>query len=604
MSVQKILFIVILVLVGSFIYLGIGLDSVYKSGLISYKAEIIDHGCVSCHESKLNTTHSSQHRPFNHIDQTGCISCHLGNATEKHDKKMAHLGMIKIPGNLSNIYKTCGKCHEKTTIHVMNSLMANGFGMVSVNRYVFGESKSLNGLHSLKNIKNSNADLHLKQLCKQCHLGTEKTEFGHSSQGIRGGGCLACHMDESSFVGSGHMGLTVQVKNHNCFSCHSRSSRISTSFEGWHESKVDKKSSLVIEDQKQKRGQFRFLKDGRLFEKKTADIHHQKGFQCIDCHTAGGIMGDGQKYAHQEEQVEISCIDCHFEKLPETLGYKDLDSQAKNLLGLRADRAKIKRKYVVSSKKQKALINVFKEKGQFFFQKKITGEKIKLHILKSSCQRNDSNHKNLNCTSCHSAWAPQCISCHTQKDQQGLWNEYSGDFLSDAPTLGVRLNKGVKNIITFTPGMVMTLSQKKKDLKKLNLNKIDQESSFHRLFAPIVAHTIVKEGRSCISCHQNPNALGYGRGIINFNEADPSKWKFLPLYFELQDGLPADAWIPFMGRRDSPANTRENTRPFTPKEQRKILTVGRCLSCHDAYKDQWIYESFGQSLKKMKTKCQ
>ena len=47
------------------------------------------------------------------------------------------------------------------------------------------------------------------------------------------------------------------------------------------------------------------------------------------------------------------------------------------------------------------------------------------------------------------------------------------------------------------------------------------------------------------------------------------------------DGLPEDAWIPFLGVRTGMVSTRDDVRPFSVEEQRRILTVGACLTCHE-----------------------
>ncbi|MCK7517635.1 MAG: hypothetical protein MZV64_07920 [Ignavibacteriales bacterium] len=45
--------------------------------------------------------------------------------------------------------------------------------------------------------------------------------------------------------------------------------------------------------------------------------------------------------------------------------------------------------------------------------------------------------------------------------------------------------------------------------------------------------------------------------------------------------LPKDAWIGFLKTRDETSTTRTNTRPFTVEEQKRILLVGACLTCHE-----------------------
>ena len=110
--------------------------------------------------------------------------------------------------------------------------------------------------------------------------------------------------------------------------------------------------------------------------------------------------------------------------------------------------------------------------------------------------------------------------------------------------------------------------------------KNGSDKSFKRSFAPAFPHTIRKESRSCKSCHNNPSALGYGSGKLEFTKA--GKWKFTPDYgLTKADGLPRDAWIGFLKDRDNDFATRDNVRPFSIEEQRKILEVGACLTCHE-----------------------
>jgi hypothetical protein len=87
--------------------------------------------------------------------------------------------------------------------------------------------------------------------------------------------------------------------------------------------------------------------------------------------------------------------------------------------------------------------------------------------------------------------------------------------------------------------------------------------------------------------NNNPEALGYGRGVLRLERtAAGGRWVFTPAVAPLaQDGLPADAWIPFLGTRTDMVSTRDDVRPFTVEEQRKILRVGACLTCHPGGSD-------------------
>ena len=124
--------------------------------------------------------------------------------------------------------------------------------------------------------------------------------------------------------------------------------------------------------------------------------------------------------------------------------------------------------------------------------------------------------------------------------------------------------------------MILTI-----DKESFTGNKNDAEI-FHRMYAPAAPHTTTKEGRSCVSCHNDPFALGYGEGKLTYEIiSGKGIWKFDPMYEnDKHDNLPADAWIGFLQNRDGAVSTRSNVSPLTIEQQKQILTVGACLICH------------------------
>lgn len=201
-------------------------------------------------------------------------------------------------------------------------------------------------------------------------------------------------------------------------------------------------------------------------------------------------------------------------------------------------------------------------------------------------------HSRLDCGACHTAWAPQCISCHTSFDSKvqgwdhlagkfvdGEWQEEGADYQSDGPALGVAVSAGPQGkleerVTTFVPGMIIDL--------KVPLENANRGKEFHRLFAPASPHTTSARARDCRSCHANPAALGYGRGKLKYEvKGAVGRWVFSPAYPpSSQDGLPQDAWIGFLQEPSAGTTTRKDARAFTLKEQRQILLVGACLECH------------------------
>jgi hypothetical protein len=595
------------------------------------------NGCIECHGEMegFESAHSTE--------KIGCESCHLGSSFTSN-KVFAHKGMILIPGNLSDAKKTCGvtDCHPGIPERITSSLMNTMSGVISVDRFAFNELNKPEGLFRVKDLTQSDADNHLRNLCASCHLGNEKSELGPITELSRGGGCNACHLnyndeaieqlkkyqiskiknqnskeekDLSINLPKIHPQLSLKISNNHCFGCHSRSGRISTNYEGWFEALLTEDQiktfshSEIIEghpelisgseseklkpaesEARQSRQvqlytnetEFRVLMDGRVFQKTKDDIHHQAGMECIDCHVSMEVMGDGNLYEHLEEQVKVQCTDCHSSET-NSMKFDELDFESKKIVDLRKY-GRDDEKFLITKKSNILLINTYlNTSNEKYLITKSSNKKLQLNPPATICVEGNA-HKRLNCQSCHTEWVTHCVGCHTEydpnlegydlldnKDIVGSWKETPSDFYIDYPVLGIRKEKSGKEIIdTFIPGMVVTIEKMKNYLDK----KI-----FKRLFAPTFSHTINKYGRNCESCHNNPLALGYGKGKLNFS--DKGEWKFKVQFSNhKEDNLPKDAWIGFLKSRDETSTTRIATRPFTIEEQKKILTVGACLTCH------------------------
>jgi len=562
--------------------------------------------CQYCHSGVQGF--SPAHSP----EAIGCASCHLGNPFTI-DKNLAHSEMIKIPGNLSDAKLTCGNenCHPDISDRLPNSIMSTMSGVISVDKFTFDDADNLDELYNVNELKNDASDTHLKNLCASCHIGKEKKEYGKITQLSRGGGCNACHLNysenslsdldslKSGFLIKAHPSLSLEITDEHCFGCHSRSGRISTNYEGWHETQLSWKE---IPDS----GKYRLLEDERVFVFVEEDVHHQKGLACIDCHVSKEVMGDGNLYAHKEEQEIVACEDCHFQNEPSVVALDELDSESKKIVDVRKFNAK---EFLTTKKRNAPLINTYKAAtGEWKLKDKINGKEHPLNPPNFICAEGKA-HDRLSCSSCHTAWAPQCVGCHTEfnpvrkginhltdEETKGAWEEAVGIFFAEAPTLGVIDGK----IHPFVPGMILTIN-------KNSYTKNGEEEIFKRLFAPASPHTISAKGRSCKSCHNNPLALGYGRGELKYNIKDGSGvWSFIPEYEnDKHDGLPQDAWIGFLDEKSKGQATRENAGAFSVEEQKKILTVGACLVCHDENSDMILntLSGFDETIKRLSTKC-
>ena len=567
--------------------------------------------CILCHTKTYGF--ADAHNP----ETIGCFSCHGGNPLSTV-KNQSHKGMILIPGNLENSQQSCGttQCHPEIVERVPTGLMATLSGMISVNRTVFGEQKDPDILTDVQQLKNSAADEHLKNLCVVCHLGNQKTELGSVKEWSRSGGCLACHLNYSEKAKKAlhqsrtnyiraHPSVSLQVTNKHCFGCHNRSGRISTNYEGWHETTLEV-SEMPDSDN------YRLIEGRRVFEKQQEDIHHKLGLECIDCHNSYELMGDGKHYAHEEDQEDVQCIDCHFSNEPLITEASDLENESAIIATLRFGNINDK-KFLTTQKYGRALINTFVENDTAYMMTKNGGDIFTLTAPAEVCAGNNA-HSSLSCSSCHSAWASSCIGCHNSYDKEklgynmlenkqkkGTWVEHKGTFSAKLPALGVRTSEGKKEIVPVNPGMILTL-----DIKSYTKSEKDSVI-FRRLFSPIAPHTTSEKGRSCKSCHNNPVALGYGEGELKYVIQDNrGEWIFNPSFNnDINDGLPEDAWTGFLQYRSGMVSTRKNVFPFDVDEQKKILTVGACLTCHEENSNVMneSLDNFSKLIKEHNQKC-
>jgi len=362
---------------------------------------------------------------------------------------------------------------------------------------------------------------------------------------------------------------------------------------------------------------YRLLEDQRVFEFVAADVHHESGMDCIDCHNSYETMGDGQNHIHEEFQVKIRCEDCHFAGDANVMTVDQLDSETYKILQLKAYPQG--RQFLKKQKSGIAMANTFlDELGKPWLVTKNSGKNLPMLPPAEICSRGNA-HDDLSCDACHTAWAPQCIGCHNvyekntegydlleNRFKDGTWVEYTGKFLADMPALGVdermeTAGPNARKVGTFINGMVLSID------KESYAEDAEESEIFHRLYAPTVAHTTSREGRGCKSCHNNPVALGYGHGTLEFiAEGKTGYWKFTPQFApNKHDGLPEDAWIGFLNERDGWTTTREGVRPFSIVEQKRILNVGACLTCHAEDSDVMLQglDDFEKILKIISEEC-
>jgi len=520
------------------------------SGLFSLAAEAdgkMSGTCVHCHADK-KVGFSAAHA----FAAGSCVTCHAGdNAATLADD--AHDGLLAFPGELGNARRACGGCHADRVASVSRSLMHTGHGLVEVTRHALGESDKPEHATNLQSLGNGVADSMLRKQCASCHLGQPKTGHQHDVMWDRGGGCLACHIND--YPVDAHPALSAYVSDERCFGCHARSGRISLSFAGLAEIDAptgpNEKPALR-------------LPDGRHVARMPADVHYRAGMSCIDCHTSAGLMGGAGDARHQREAVDISCEDCHDNHSP-TMTVAEWPASLASMLKRVPFATDKNTAFLTTAKNGTPLWPIELRDDGAWLHTKNTGRVLKVPAASPSRHADDQDHERLACATCHSQWAPQCFGCHMQYDADskqwdhidrrltpGRWSNERWHVDNALPALGVNTDNEIE---LFIPGMIMTVTHP--DLEK---------EKFVRQFAPLSPHTTGKS-RSCESCHRSSEALGLGEGQIT---RDADNFTIQHKHQLLRDGLPADAWTN-IGNTLGGRTPEQGQRPLNQSEMTAIL---------------------------------
>lgn len=490
-------------------------------------------GCDVCHD-RATEGPTGMHASF------PCQLCHLGN-TEGTDVLTAHQGMEMEPGALETADRTCGLCHAMVVDHVKKSPMATARGLVAVDRWAFGEIPTPNGhetlLEAITAPNPTPAQDHLSRLCSGCHLNTRKDNRDDIiAKG--GSGCGACHTEVTD--GNGHSTVEGTVPDSRCFGCHSRSSRISLSYQGLAEVAGPQAAACAADT---------VLADERVMCRIPPDIHHESGVGCTDCHMHTELMGDGKTYLHAEDAVEITCRACHdpVKRGAERTWWDVRDTVTSALLRLRTE-WRPDNEPVRLGRHGTPIWNLRPTPGGtgWTLYRKSDLKPIDVTPTPVDANHDMPGHERLSCASCHTAAAPTCPTCHTRFDPRGeQWDFGAGEVRSGA---WIETHEGVGSappglalgadgrIRPAVPGMVGTLDAR---AAGGTVRKID-------LFSVLDPHSTRKESRTCEDCHSHPEILMTGTG------------------------------------------TRVGARAFNAAERNRILRVGACLECHQGDEPWWM----------------
>ena len=355
----------------------------------------------------------------------------------------------------------------------------------------------------------------------------------------QGGGCNACHLDYGSEAARAIAiyakiprarnarrfrrrtpPLTLNPRNDHCFGCHSRSGRIALSYEGWNEMREtvgdnaapDKLGTVPGYSRATRR-----LDDGRHVEKIVADVHHERGMEFIDCHTANELMGAGggwRKKARRRQFAATTAAWCRWREI--------VDRSSARLLHKLRGWTLAPGSRMGPTRDGEPLVNVVVEPGKGArLLRKRTGEALPLKPPAAACTEN-KGHQRLSCTtSCHTAWAPRCSTCHTSFDPADEGFDHTPREVGEGH---LERNRRLFEVGAAHAGRTRRGERARRN-RHLRAGHGDDvrpqpeagkppELIHRRLYAKLSSHTTRREARSCVSCHGDPVALGLGKGKL------------------------------------------------------------------------------------------
>jgi len=534
--------------------------------------EAVGDGCLSCHGSAADDpggVHSAERVP--------CQLCHGGDPAATNVLS-AHKGLELEPGALDTVELSCGRCHERELERVRLSLMTTGRGIIAVDQWAFGERAEPWGEATFAEVlakeAPSPAEDHVRRLCGGCHLQTRRANRDDAVVGI-GSGCSACHVGSPRPDGA-HPAIDGIVPSERCLGCHSRSGRISLSYQGLAESSGTFLASCAEPVT---------LYDGRSGCRQPADVHFSASMGCTDCHVHSELMGDGTSHARERQALEVRCETCH-DASPSARESTWAEVTEPITLDLVRQRGQTRpaEERVRLGDHGTPLWNVRPSGAGWALHRKAGGAALPIPPTPVDLDHQRPGHERLSCASCHAALAPTCPTCHTSYKLDGsqwdfgagavaagVWLEEHEGMGSAQPVLAVTPEGRIAPAI---PGMLGTLDARVAGGPQLRW----------RLFSSFDPHTTTRAGLGCEACHRSAWAIGLGTGALDLTALPVV---YAPAHPDPEDATRAvDGWVG--PRQATPgASSTPSARSLDLAERDRVLRVGVCLGCHKAGDALW-----------------
>ena len=205
----------------------------------------------------------------------------------------------------------------------------------------------------------------------------------------------------------------------------------------------------------------------------------------------------------------------------------------------------------------------------------------------------------MECYTCHFSWTMLCYGCHIGYNEKFPQKDFLTNFKSNGHWFEARSYIRYHDIVLGynSKGKIspMQFCQSQITFPEKNYyNKvfIHEDNTTSYAVAPVQPHTVTKLTKRCVDCHNNPMAVGIGRGYLEFT--DNETIIFQPIYqmdkAKIAVNFPFETVVSSNGKIQYQSTSNVKFKIFKRKEILKILRVGKCTPCHNKYSDK-IYSN-------------
>jgi hypothetical protein len=456
-------------------------------------------GCTACHVVYANdrsAQHSAQFSTYGNRGYSATKDPTIPREESGHP--IRHEFTRSIPSS------QCMTCH----VHPGTNMMTTYFG------YTWWDNESDGGA----------------MYPKEQHNPTEEGQFAVSQRNPEGAAARGFWSDVKFLAETGSAAFNAKLKDTQFADFHSHGWLFRAVFARDREGHLlDEKRTAVSPD------------DPKKFDKAAhlADIHLQKGMQCVDCHLEQDSHGTGKLYGEPRAAIEMDCIDCHGTiSQPATLvttGPAVSNGGGTHLDALRTpwrerqfewrDGKLIQRSMMdphLEWKVVQTLDSITPGNAHYNERSRLAKTMRKDGVTWGDVPKDEAQlaHANssMTCYSCHTSWTPNCFGCHlsmTANEKRPMlhnegittrnWTSYNFQVLrDDGYMLAVDGTVTGHRVAPARSSCAILVSSQNANREWLynTQQTVSAEGFSGQAFSTFVPHTVrARETKQCSDCH-------------------------------------------------------------------------------------------------------